>query len=218
MARANLGFARIHRDETDLPDEGEAKLEIEELKRIARATGARVLQTNVVNANGKRTAVVELDIPGNAKAIVYLSQAARLDARHPTIRPLALSLRRENPDPEDFGRAVQRYVREHVIFVLEVDEVFQSAAYTLRVGAGDCDDHARCVCALALAGGCVGSKVVPVYAPNGKLGHVCAQIRMPSGAMRWAETTVAADWGEEPYAAVRRLGLAKHRTDITGGA
>ena len=140
------------------------------------------------------------------------------DSRTPGARDLALALRRRAPSDEDFAREVHRYVKENVAFVREAGEVFQGSAYTLGMGAGDCDDHARAVIAIALAGGLParlallhrGKKAPPSErGPTHAVGQLC-----PSGACAWAETTVDAAYGEAPLDAARRLGLLKNRSDL----
>lgn len=151
-------------------------------------------------------------------------QAARLllamaeeDARTPGAHELAARIRAEHPSDLDFAQAVQRF-GQRVPFVREKGEVFQSGALTLARGAGDCDDHFRLVYAVARAGGLRGALALTHHgadAPPGKQGptHAVAQLCV-GGRCEWAETTVAARWGEHPFAAARRLGLLSERDDV----
>jgi hypothetical protein len=152
-------------------------------------------------------------------------QAARLllalaieDARTPGARRIADELRKVAPSDEDFARAVHSYVATRIRFVREQGEIFQSGSNTLNRGAGDCDDMFRLVYALAVAGG-LDAKLGVLHhgadAPPAMRGptHAVALL-CPHGRCDFAETTVAAAYGEEPNDAARRLGLTNDRTDI----
>lgn len=152
-------------------------------------------------------------------------QAARLllalaveDSRTPGAERIAGELRQAAPHDEDFARAVHAYVARRVRFVREQGEIFQSGAATLSRGAGDCDDMFRLVYALAVAGG-LDAKLAILHhganAPPSMRGptHAVALL-CPNGRCAFAETTVAASYGEDPNAAARRLGLTSDRTDI----
>ena len=85
----------------------------------------------------------------------------------------------------------------------------------MAIGAGDCDDHARLVKALGLAANIPAELCFcderNVYVCEDELEkrhgapepvHVTAKL-----AGEWAETTIAADFGEDPYEALDRLEL-----------
>jgi hypothetical protein len=124
--------------------------------------------------------------------------------------------------PAELHAFVQRRVR----FVPEEVETFQSPAATLALGYGDCDDSARALVAIAERAGYPARLVY--FLQDGQPAHVCAQIKVPrgsagrarTGAVRppqewgWAETTVAARFGEHPFAAMNRLRL--RRSDMSG--
>lgn len=153
--------------------------------------------------------------PDGWAAARLLLAAALEDARTPGARVLALELRSLAPSDEAFARAVFDLVRARVRFVREAGEVFAAPWYTLEVGAGDCDDHARLAFALLVAGG-VPARLAFLYRKrHANLGpsHVVAQVGL-RGSWRWLETTVAAEFGEHPYDAARRLGLLSARQDI----
>ena len=123
-------------------------------------------------------------------------------------------------DPLRQARYIHRLVRDGIRFIREPRERFADSWWTLQLGQGDCDDKARLVVALGRALR-LPARFVPLmlkeeqFGPNVP-GHVCAQFGFPVQQPKvwvWAETTLKAEWGEEPRAARRRLG-AEHRTDL----
>jgi hypothetical protein len=108
-----------------------------------------------------------------------------------------------SPDVRDtFAREIQRNVQEQIHFVHEPKETFQAARVTMAIGAGDCDDHARLVYALARSGG-LPAKLI-FFEAEGQPAHVVAMIADSEG-WHYAETTIAADFGEDPLDAYERL-------------
>ncbi len=101
------------------------------------------------------------------------------------------------------GEAIVENVQHFVRFIHEPQERFQAAATTMAAGAGDCDDHARLVYALGRAAG-LPAKLIFFDEENEPV-HVVAQLGDGIG-MRWAETTIPAEFGEHPYAALERVG------------
>jgi transglutaminase-like putative cysteine protease len=98
-------------------------------------------------------------------------------------------------------------VKVHVWYVREPKETFQSPTFTVQTGAGDCDDHAILMNAIA-RNAQLDARIVPLRKPSGEVKHAVVQIRL-RGAWAWAETTVDAALGEHPLDAVRRLGLGR---------
>jgi transglutaminase-like putative cysteine protease len=143
----------------------------------------------------------------SADAIAYLNGAAARDASRPEILALARRIRSAYSGDEAFARAVQTLVKASVSFVREARETFQHARQTLRRRAGDCDDHARAVVALARAGGGKG-RLIGFPNARGILEHV-APLLWDGRRFRWAETTMDARFGEFPSAAARRLGVER---------
>jgi transglutaminase-like putative cysteine protease len=182
----------------------------DELARAAESAGCRVLARGVHNDGASSWPVLELECDDNAHAIDFLNRAASLDAGHPDLRALALWIRRAHGEPLAYAQAVQAFVKALVRFVREVRETFQHALYTLQHHAGDCDDHARAVVALARAGG-LRATVRGVVNARGAVSHV-APLISDGRAWHWAETTVDARFGEHPRTAAHRLGL--ERPDI----
>jgi len=104
-------------------------------------------------------------------------------------------------------------ILDTVHFSPEVGEIFQGTMWTLSSGVGDCDDHARVVYALLVAGGVPAR--LSFLSKNGAPSHVWAEAFLGS---RWVplETTLDAAFGEDPVAAAVRLGVI--RADIGRGA
>ena len=185
-----------------------------DLAEAATAAGCQVLARRTFRDGQDRWPVLELACADNAGAICFLNEAAALDTTRPEVRDLALRLRAAHPRPVDYLKGVHAFVHASVRFVREARETFQHTLYTLKRRAGDCDDHARAVAALALAGGAK-ARIVGVPNAKGHVSHVAPQVH-DGARWWWAETTVAAHFGEHPRAAAKRLGLVKTRTDITG--
>jgi hypothetical protein len=149
---------------------------------------------------------------GNARLLRELSA---LDATKPAVRAAAACLRegtdRSPQGDEIYARRVQAFIKRMVRFAREEGEIFQSSQYTMRVGYGDCDDHARLAVALLVAGG-VRASLGLLHAEGKDPQHVAAVADIPGKAPVWLETTCDADFGEHPVAAATRLGIL--RSDI----
>jgi transglutaminase-like putative cysteine protease len=137
------------------------------------------------------------------------------------VRVLALAFR--GHDGLDQLAAVQRWVQQEIAYVPDdpgpaltgwlsalsqrPGEVFRSPAETLRVGYGDCDDHARLVRALLRA---LGWDARYVVLQRGRLAHVVTAVpgtwHGADGDRIWVETTLPAELGEHPIVALGRLG------------
>lgn len=182
------------------------------LRRAAARGGCRVISARVQQtATGPRV-IGAVECPDGWGAARMLLAAAAEDAQTAGARDLALELRAGRGDAA-FVSAVFDAVRDGVRFVREPGEVFGSSSYTLATGGGDCDDHARIAYALLRAGG-VPARLAFLYkSRRAGPSHVVAQAYV-DGAWRWLETTIAAELGEHPVAAGKRLGLLGARTDV----
>lgn len=187
------------------------------LRTAAARGGCRIVASGVrPTATGPRV-VGSVVCPDGWAAARMLLAAAVEDARTGAARDLALEIRASTDGTDEaFARAVFDFVRSRVAFVREPGEVFTSPSYTLAVRAGDCDDHARAVYALLRAGGLPARLAFLFQDARRGPTHVVAQA-YAGGAWRWLETTIAADFGEHPAAAGRRLGLLDARQDVTTG-
>lgn len=156
-------------------------------------------------------AFVQLEGPWDAPRLLE-RLAAEDAATLPLVRELGRAAARANPSPSARARALHAFVRRRVKFERENGEVFRSTAVTLDRGAGDCDDSARALVALAKAAG-LRSRFAYLES-NGQPVHVYAEIH-DGRAWQPAETTIDARFAEAPLAAARRLGV-KHRADLSG--
>lgn len=198
-----------------------------DLRAIAEAAGCKVLWTRRVDEMGVERVSLELDAPDNDAAIVLLNGLALHDSMDPDVIDIALRLRAMNP--AQAGKPIQQFINALVDFTREPDERFAHTLFTIEARSGDCDDHARATCALALAAG-LHARVVGVKNNSGEYTHVCSQVFDPllktatSDGWTWIETTIhsgrergdgaPANYGEEPKSAAMRLGLMG-RHDVT---
>lgn len=161
---------------------------------------------------GDFTAVIDSQDPwGLARFLVEVSKESVSD---PAVQRIAVALMARAKGAESYARAVQLWVQKNIRFIRERLEVFQAPRYTLEMRAGDCDCHAALVLCLLEAGG-VGARM-RFLTPDGSYPvHVLTQA-YAGGVWVDLETTIAADYGEDPIAAAARLGL-RTRRDITNG-
>lgn len=144
--------------------------------------------------------------PTNPHTFKLLLEIARLDEGDPVARELGLRFFRQYPrDPKARAEAIHAWIKDAVWYIREPKETFQSPEYTVKSQAGDCDDHAILLNAIAKNAGLT-SRIVPLRRPNGEVKHAVGQV-MIDGLWSFAETTVDAEFGEAPYDAVRRLRL-----------
>lgn len=203
-----------------------------DLRAAAAAAGLTVDLVERVPVAGGRTALaarMRFSDPWAAARLLYL--LSEEDAADPSVRAWSLAILKATARQEGlslgptitgelrdaFARALHANVQAHVKFLHEPEETFQSAAVTMQTGAGDCDDHARLLYALAGAGG-VPAKLVffeepdtggglptVVLGPGTQPVHVVAMLQDSDSTWRWAETTIDAAYGEEPHEALARL-------------
>lgn len=110
------------------------------------------------------------------------------DAADPDVRALARSIAADlGPDPQGYSAAeasaVHAYLRRHVRYVAEHDEVWTRTMDLLRLGAGDCDDLAGAAAALLAS---LGWTVALAYAD----GHVWTIGVSPTGDVRHVDATL----------------------------
>lgn len=92
---------------------------------------------------------------GTAKTLSIMRDLAARGSRDPSVREAAISAVRGSGvrahDLRSQLAAVYRYVRDRIYFIGDVAgvETLQSPRYTLQVGAGDCDDRATLLVAMA---------------------------------------------------------------------
>lgn len=149
-----------------------------------------------------------VDCPDFPAKVALLDELARQDARDDgEVRRVATHIAEwaGSREPAAIAPAIHAYVRDHVPYVPEEVETFQASSGTLEHG-GDCDCKTRLVLALARALGVEG-RLNAREGSNGTQGH-CYPELWDGSAFRIAETTIAARFGEEPVAALRRLRAA----------
>jgi hypothetical protein len=179
----------------------------------ARAGGLTIASSRVAAVGAAGDVVVtRMTFTDPWAAARLLFELAKEDAADPEVRAWALAIvdsvvaaHGDPPGPmippevaADIGPAIVKAVQENVRFVHEPKETFQSASVTMRLGYGDCDDHARLVYALARAAG-LPATIVFLERDEQPV-HVVAKI-----AGDWAETTLPADYGEDPIDAYLRV-------------
>lgn len=187
------------------------------LAAMAQRAGCKtVVRAHQVDLYGRHWVGFSLECSNNENAVNLLNvMAAELDGVDPQVIAIASSIRQDAPSMPEFAQAVQQYIKDHVQFRTEPLEIFQGALVTLARGAGDCDDHARTVAGILIAGG-ERARIMGVRNSQGQIAHVCAQV-LDRGVWTWCETTVDARYGEPPRDAAVRLGLAKpDRPDLLG--
>lgn len=182
------------------------------LRRAVVRAGCKLRSVKIgATAAGQRSLGEVECVDGWGAARLVMALAAE-DAKTIGARTIARDLRRRAPSDRAFAGEVQGFVRRRIRFVPEVGEVFQGPGYALAMGQGDCEDHARAVYAIAVAGG-LPARLAFLHRGDGPT-HAVAQV-LVDGQARWAETTVAAEFGEHPIEAARRLGLRHERGDIS---
>jgi hypothetical protein len=203
-----------------------------DLEAAAAAAGLTVASSELVPVSGGGTAVATRmqfpdDDPWAAARLLFA--LADEDASDPVVRAWALDMLRATADElgESDGptvspalrdaqaRTIHANVKDAIQFVHEPEETFQSARVTMQTAAGDCDDHARLVYALALASD-IPARIV-FFEKNGQPIHVVTQLEDADGSWHWAETTIDAAYGEEPHDALARLdgSIAAHQNPFS---
>lgn len=190
-----------------------------DLRETAAKNGLRLVQVERVPMGGRMVMVGRMTFTDPWAAARFLDDESTEDASDPYVRGYSLALLKataranglsmsgptRSPELlELYARAIHANVQRQIEFVNEPTETFQSARETLQIGAGDCDDHARLVKALALAGN-LPAKLV-FFEADAQPVHVVSAMRPGRiGPWRWAETTIGAAYGEHPYHALERL-------------
>jgi len=187
----------------------------ERARRTAEQCGCRVVEeTSLATEDGPQPVLVVV-CPDAASMTALLDRRSLEDAGDPHVRDLALQLSAPFGDlPPDvraraIGEAIQQFVLTRVRFVPETRETFQRSLYTLRRGAGDCDDHSALSRALGVAAGLRAR--LQYYGKPSSPRHVVTAYHH-HGAWHPAETTLGALYGEDPFRAAKRLGA--HREDL----
>lgn len=137
--------------------------------------------------------------------VAFLAELADYDARSPNVRRLAELVVAEASDTAEQAARLQAFVQQRVTFTGERDETFSPTMHTLAQGLGDCDDSARALMALARSLA-IPTKLATLPEGGSVPLHVAPQVRI-KGKWLWVEPSIAAELGEHPLAAARRLGV-----------
>lgn len=152
-----------------------------------------------------------VQVASDAQKIDMLREIAIEGSDHPIVRELAFNLTaRWLGDVWRQAYELHRWMRHCVRYLGERTETFQRPWYTLTRAAGDCDDHATAQIALALA-----VELPVVLGLWDPLTHASVAYLLPDGSAQprecWAESTIAANFGEHPLDALERLQDAGRR-------
>lgn len=180
---------------------------------VGASPGCRLVGLRNSDTVGGNIPIGSIVCANGWQAAKLLVELCKQDARDPMLRDLAHQLRqRGGGSDRGFAEMLCEYVQDNIAFVREQGEIFQGPAYTLAARAGDCDDHVRIVYGVARAGGLPAR--LAFLAKKGAPGpaHVVAQIGLPEG-WTWAETTIAAYFGEHPIDAAKRVGAIREDLD-----
>lgn len=195
-----------------------------DLYAAAKAAGLDVTGIELVPvAGGGTTLSARMRFKDPWAAARLLVQLSAEDAGDPVVRAWAQEIAEATidelgapagptiPGPlrDDIARALHANVQGQIHFVHEPIETFQAAWVTMQAQEGDCDDHARLLYALAAA------LAIPVEmtffeewdpaAGQTVPAHAVVRMQDSDGSWQWAETTIDADYGEEPHDALDRL-------------
>jgi transglutaminase-like putative cysteine protease len=190
--------------------------QLDRVLRVAIAHGAAVIDGDgEVEVSGHTYRKASITVRDNTHAVSLLNALAESDAAEDEkirdlgrmFRDMALS---NGLSDEQLARRLLAFVQQTVTFAPEDGEKFRTPSLTLTMGAGDCDDSARLIAALAMATG-MPARVVLEKNSRGEESHVVAQI-WHNEAWHYAEGTFAAMYGEHPREAAQRLGLI--RSDV----
>ena len=149
-----------------------------------------------------------LECESTKDKVELLSKLTRHDAQQPEVRRLAELVAMQAATPDKGAELLHALVRDGVTFAPEQIETFSPTLWTLRTKRGDCDDSARALAALLLS---IGYRVR--FVTQGQPAtHIVVQVHTEKG-WQFAETTLAARFGETPQAALKRTGQG-NRYDI----
>lgn len=139
---------------------------------------------------------------GTDQTLKAIGHGIGRSSRRPHVRLKALDILRQTDIPDrrarDAARALYQWVKRNIRFVpdpLDVETV-QDPEVTLRIGAGDCDDHAALLAALAQNVGIPARFVVVGENPD-RFQHIYAELLIDD---HWtpADTTTEFPFGVSP--------------------
>lgn len=138
--------------------------------------------------------------PGTRATLKRMAAIVKASKKLPVVRSQAVAVTLDVPNLAWAGEAaaVQRWVQRNIRYTRDVRgvETLQAPDYTLKVGAGDCDDHSMLVAAMLESIGHP-TRFVAIANTPGKYFHVFTETRIGN---RWfaLETTKPWELGREP--------------------
>jgi hypothetical protein len=142
----------------------------------------------------------------HAAKVRLLELLAEHDSTLPDVRRLAELVAAGAADTAEQLQRLQSFVQSRVTFTSERDETFTATMRTLAHGLGDCDDSSRALMALVRSLGIPCRLRTLPDSPDAIPLHVAPQAKL-DGRWIWLEPSIAAQLGEHPLAAARRLNI-----------
>lgn len=155
---------------------------------------------------------------GTDQTLKVIGQGIGRSSRRPHVRLKALDILRQADIPDRRARAASRalyqWVKRNIRFVpdpLDVETV-QDPEVTLRIGAGDCEDHAALLAALAQSVG-IPARFVVVGENLDRFQHIYAELLIDG---RWtpADTTNEFPFGVSPPLPASKVYSMKGEPDM----
>lgn len=137
---------------------------------------------------------------GTDQTVRQIGRLVMDDLQRPNLRLFTLSvLERAGADtrnPAQMARAIYSWVKNRIRYVRDpqVIETVQSPAVTLKIKAGDCDDHAGLVAGMALSVGLT-PRFVVVGTGHNTFSHIYPEINI-NGEWTPADTTIRLPFGK----------------------
>jgi len=176
-----------------------------DIRQIAARCGCEAVELGELHDGAWFARVV---CPTHGSRVQLLANLAEHDAStDPRVRRLAEEIVATCGAVEvhEMAAALLAYVQRRVRHTAELVETFSPTWRTLEIGIGDCDDSARALVALAMS---LGLPVAMQTLPERQTGrdpyHVSAVFFL-DGSWRWADASLAAQLGEHPMDAAKRL-------------
>lgn len=133
-------------------------------------------------------------VAGVSATLAIMSKLVKQFKTSETIRKLALSIVAHLPGKKWAAEAgaVQSFVKNNIRYVRDVHgvETVQTPLETLRLGQGDCDDHATLVATLLASIGHP-TRLIAIAKAPGLFSHVLTQTRIGD---KWVAIETTQDW------------------------
>lgn len=151
----------------------------------------------------------EVDFKDLDEQLRFLRSLVSKYRQHPKVRDLATSILRDGGvpmrDKREQAIALGQWVQDHVYYVHELPERFQTPVATLRTLAGDCDDGTTLVCSLLESVGIPSRMVCMKLCPKGYRLEFCGWKHIfPAAVNEKTGALLPLDWSMKSYQ-VRQL-------------